>query len=172
MSIKKVCLVGAGAVGKTSLVRRFITGAFSEPRHVGDGANIDKIKVIVENDSVQLMLWDLAGIDGKSPIPMAYLKNASAIIYVVDSTRPETLEAAMRARRQIETTYGRVRYSMVLFNKSDLCPGAQFLADGISAIEARGMIGLCTSAKIGEGVNTAFYLIGRLMLGKTALVAA
>ena len=58
---KKICMLGAFAVGKTSLVKRYVHSMFSDKYLSTVGVKIDK-KVLHNGDSeVMLMLWDLYG---------------------------------------------------------------------------------------------------------------
>ena len=169
---KKVCMVGAFAVGKTSLVQRFVTGIFSSRYLTTVGVKIDNKDVDVDGDTVQLLLWDIQGEDELSSVPMNYLKGASAIIYVVDGTRLETLATAMDIKQEVESRFEGGVPSIVLFNKSDLADSWEISAEMISEVEATGTLTILTSSKEGSGVNTAFNLITRVMMGKTSLFAA
>lgn len=170
MYIKKVCILGASGVGKSSLVRRFLSGNFSEAYRTDTGARIDKMIVDVDRDKVQLMLWDIQGEDQVSRGFLNYLKGASAIIYVVDGTRLETLATAIKFRQETESYYGGVRPSIMLFNKSDLAQQWEISPGMISDAESGGIFALLTSCREGGGVNTAFNLISRVLMGKTALM--
>ena len=167
---KKVCILGAGGVGKSSLIQRFLSGVFDEACQTNVGAKIDKIVVDVDRDKVQLMLWDIQGEDRVSPGFLNYLKGASAIIYVVDGTRLETLVTAMEYRQETEKYFGCARPSMMLFNKSDLAKQWEISSVMISDVETVGLFAMLTSCLEGSGVHTAFNLITRIMMGKTALM--
>jgi len=167
---KKVCILGASGVGKTSLIQRFRSGEFDEAYQTNVGAKIDKIVVDVDRDKVQLMLWDIQGEDQVSPGFLNYLKGASAIIYVVDGTRLETLATAMEFRRETERYFGGAKPSIMLFNKSDLAKQWEVSPGMISDVETVGLFAILTSCREGSGVNTAFNLITRVMMGKTALM--
>ena len=117
---KKVCILGASGVGKSSLIQRFLNGKFSEAHVASVGARIDKIVRIIDHDKVQLMLWDIES-DNEAPGGFEnYIKNASAMIYVVDGTRMETLTSAIDLRKAAEKHIGNFVPSIILFNKSDL----------------------------------------------------
>ena len=60
---KKICMLGAFAVGKTSLVKQYVSGIFSEKYHTTVGVKIDKKMVEVDGQSMTLILWDLHGED-------------------------------------------------------------------------------------------------------------
>lgn len=172
MNYKKVCILGTRAVGKSSLIRRFLSGKFSDGYSATVGANIEKIVLDIDTDKVQLMLWDIQGADQAGQVFTHYLKGASAIIYVVDGTRLNTLEAAMEFRKVAENHLGGKPPSIMLFNKSDLAEHWEISSEMINDVESDGIFALLTSANEGSGVNTAFNLITRVLLGKTSLIAA
>lgn len=167
---KKVCILGASGVGKTSLIQRYLSGEFVEVCQTDAGAKIDKSVVDVDRDKVQLMLWDIKGDDKVTPGFVNYLKGASAIIYVVDGTRLETLATAMELRQETEKYFGGAKPGIMLFNKSDLVKKWEISPGMISDAETGGLFAILTSCREGTGVNTAFNLITRVMMGKTALM--
>ena len=57
MKQKKICLIGGFAVGKTSLVARFVKSIFSEKYHTTLGVKIDKKIVGTAAGKVKLMIW-------------------------------------------------------------------------------------------------------------------
>lgn len=172
MSNKKICLVGAARVGKTSLVQRFTHGTFSYRFRPQPGVNIERREIDVDGESVQLMLWDFQGQDEYSPTPASFIDAAAAIVYVADGTRLDTLERVRRLKRDTEKLLGKAVPSLVLFNKSDLADRWQVTSEMIARVEAGGTITLLTSCKEGSGVDTAFNLIAHVVMGKTAVVAA
>lgn len=167
---KKICILGASGVGKSSLIYRFLSGKFSEAYLANAGAKIDKVVQTVDRDKVQLMLWDIHGDAQTSSGFLNYLKGASAFIYVVDGTRLETLMSAMEVRQQAEKQLGNAIPGIMLFNKSDLAKDWEISSSMISDVESDGIFAILTSCKEGTGVNTAFNLITRVMMGKTSLV--
>ena len=66
---KKICMLGAFSVGKTSLVKRFVQSIFSEAYLTTVGVKIDKKTVELDDRSVTLILWDLAGEDDIASLP-------------------------------------------------------------------------------------------------------
>ena len=66
---KKVALLGAPGVGKTSLVRRFVESLFDESYLRTIGVKIDKKRVSVGGQDVTLMLWDVAGAEERFMSP-------------------------------------------------------------------------------------------------------
>lgn len=160
---RKVCMLGATAVGKTSLVRRFVESIFSERYQATIGVRIDRKLVTVGGTDVSLLLWDLQGEDEFQRVRMSYLRGASGLIYVVDGTRRETLDTVGDLRTVVRESIGDVP-SILLINKSDL--GERFAFDG-AMIEALGpgpLPTLRTSARTGDRVEEGFHALVTAML--------
>lgn len=164
MRVFKVCLLGAFAVGKTSLVRRFVSDVFSDRYLTTIGVKIEKREVRTERGPVRLVLWDLHGEDRFQHVDPLYLRGAAGVLVTVDPTRPETVaSAAALSQRARAAAPGAVQ--LVALNKRDLeadwAPAAireaeGLLADGVHRV----------SAKTGEGVEAAFEdLAQRLRAG-------
>jgi small GTP-binding protein len=96
----KVVMLGDFAVGKTSLINRYVNNIFDERYLTTLGARISKKDVRVESGSgarnVSLILWDLSGNDGLHSVLPQYLKGAAGAIVVADVTRPETFRSVAR----------------------------------------------------------------------------
>ena len=95
---RKVCLLGAFAVGKTSLVARFVHSLFSERYHTTIGVKIDRKTVRVNGRDVNLMIWDLAGEDEFMSLRMSYLRGTDGCLLVIDGTRKDTLATASSSK--------------------------------------------------------------------------
>jgi small GTP-binding protein len=89
---KKICLLGAFGVGKTSLTRRYVDSIFSDTYLTTVGVKIDKKAVRVGANDVNLLIWDIAGEDDVSAVRTSYLRGAAGYLLVVDVTRAQTLE--------------------------------------------------------------------------------
>jgi small GTP-binding protein len=161
---KKICMLGASGVGKTSLVQRFVRSIYSGKYHMTIGVKIDKKQVTVNGQDVTLMLWDLQGEDGDFQIRPSFLRGASGYFLVIDSTRHETLINAFAIQKMIETEIGNGIPFVVLFNKSDLVDEIQISNDEISDFENQGWTILRTSAKTGEMVEESFIEITKKIL--------
>ena len=69
---KKICMLGTLAVGKTSLVRRFIEGIYSESYQTSIGVKVDKKSVREAGQEVKLVLWDIFGEDRFQKVQASY----------------------------------------------------------------------------------------------------
>ena len=89
----KLVFLGEGAVGKTSLVGRYVYDSFEGDYLATIGTNIHVKMIQVEDDVlVKLIVQDIAGQDDFAQLRRAYYVNASGAFFVFDTTRPETIE--------------------------------------------------------------------------------
>lgn len=161
---KKVLMLGASAVGKTSLVQRFVKGIFSEKYLTTIGVKIDRKHLIIEGQEVDLLLWDINGNDEFQNVQASYFRGASGYLLVIDGTRKETLDDAYLLQREAERAIGNVPFVMI-FNKSDLDEW-EFDETTINEIKSKELTTLKTSAKTGKGVDDAFRALTYKMLEK------
>lgn len=160
---KKICMVGAFAVGKTSLVQRFVHSMFSEKYLTTIGVKVDRKVLDVEGQSLQLLLWDIEGQSDFGAMHLKYLRGASGIFLVADGTRQSTLDTALGIRDDAIKEIGEVPM-VALVNKSDLQSDWEISDDNLAQIDALGISHFMTSAKEGTGVEEAFHKMGRLLL--------
>ncbi|MEB3179203.1 MAG: Rab family GTPase [Nostocaceae cyanobacterium] len=160
---KKICMVGAFATGKTSLVARFVTSIFSEQYQTTVGVKIDKKTVNIEGKELNLILWDLHGEDEFQKLRMSYLRGSSGYLLVVDGTRHNTFDKALELQARVESTLGKIPFILVM-NKFDLTEEWEIDVNDINEIKAKGWIVINTSAKSGMGVEEVFQTIAKKML--------
>jgi small GTP-binding protein len=160
---KKICLLGGFAVGKTSLVSRFVHSMFSDKYLTTVGVKIDKKSVDVDHQHVDLVIWDLYGEDDFQKVRLSYLRGAAGYLLVVDGTRRATLFTALALQASAEQTIGRVPFIMVV-NKSDLTNSWEIEEELLEQCSRRGWPVIRTSAKTGDDVENAFANLARAML--------
>ena len=160
---KKICMVGASAVGKTSLVSRFVKSIFSDIYHATIGVKIDKKSIKVGEQEVNLMLWDISEEDEFEKITTTYLQGAAGYILVVDGTRQKTLNKAISLQARVEGVLGSVPF-ILLINKSDLEKQWEVTPEMTQQFTGKGWTVIQGSAKTGLGVEDAFRTLGKAML--------
>ncbi|HEX8871362.1 MAG TPA: Rab family GTPase [Candidatus Acidoferrum sp.] len=164
MITKKICMLGSFAVGKTSLVRRFVESLYSETYHTTVGVKVDKKVLSVDGRELTLVLWDIYGEDDYQKMRWTYLRGASGYLLVADGTRRATVEKAIALEQKAREEVGVLPF-VFLINKSDLVD-EWYVDDALEAqLAARNWTPLRSSAKTGEGVEEAFALLARKMLG-------
>ena len=152
---KKVAMLGYFGVGKTSLVRQFVSSLFDDRYLATIGVKVDKKVLEARGEQIQLMLWDIAGAEERFSVPMSFVRGSSGILLVVDGTRPESLDRALEMIHGVEEELGRLPL-VVALNKADLTEAWQLDPARLARLEPLGCPVLRSSAKTGEGVEEAF----------------
>ncbi len=166
----KICLVGEKAVGKTSLIRRYVLNMFEEQYVTTIGTRVSKKELRVflpERDmlvDVDLQIWDIMGEKGfRELLKEAYFYGANGILAVADFTRRRTLDDLDDWIDGVEQVVGKIPL-LIAVNKSDLVSSAQFGEKDVEQVaRAFECPYLATSAKSGENVEDAFRRIGQLV---------
>ena len=165
---KKICLLGDFAVGKTSLVRRFVYALFEDKYISTIGVKVSRKTVVLPHEEevveLALMLWDLAGSAEFSRVQASYLRGAVGAVLVCDVTLPETLDSLLAYADDLWRVSPDARF-VCAGNKSDL-EGQQQLAledieRAVAALEAPCYL---TSAKTGRGVEALFRRLGQMVI--------
>jgi small GTP-binding protein len=162
---KKICMVGAFGVGKTSLVARYVHSIFSDKYQTTVGVKIDKKQVVIDGQDVTLVLWDLAGEDALTQVKPAHLRGTSGYLLVADGTRRNTLDTAISLQQRAQETAGYVPFLLVL-NKADIKETWQVTDGDLQPLLDRGWTLLEASAKSGDQVETLFHELASRMLRK------
>ncbi|HVL01554.1 MAG TPA: Rab family GTPase [Dongiaceae bacterium] len=162
MVVKKICMMGAFAVGKTSLVRRFVHSIFSETYQTTIGVMISKKQLSLDGQEFELIIWDLEGRDEFTEFRSSYLRGVSGVLFVVDVTRPQTLTVVRQLREELHDQLGNVP-ALILLNKSDLVDQWRIDTDTLEQLEQEGCTLLRTSAKTGANVEEGFQALLRSM---------
>ncbi|MDZ8189194.1 MAG: Rab family GTPase [Nostoc sp. ChiSLP02] len=160
---KKICMIGAFATGKTSLVSRFVHSIFSEKYHTTVGVKIDKKTIDIQEKQLNLILWDLYGEDDFQTLRMSYLRGSAGYLLVVDGTRHNTLDKAFDLQTRVEEAIGKVPFILVM-NKSDLTDEWEIESTEIDEVLQKGWTVIKTSAKDGTGVEEVFQTLAEKIL--------
>lgn len=157
-------MLGAYAVGKTSLVSRFVKGIYSDRYKTTVGVKIDRKDVHVGNAAVRMLLWDLHGEDEYQRVKAAYLRGAAGCLLVADGTRRSTLETAHRLGVWASGILGPVPFGLVI-NKLDLERDWEFDMDEVERLGFHTSFVVTTSARLNTGVESAYAQLASRMLG-------
>ena len=120
---KKICMLGSFAVGKSSLVRRFVENMFSEKYMTTIGVKIEKKIIDLKNQSLTLVIWDIAGENGFHQIQGTYLRGMSGYILVADKTRTSTLDIAINIHKTVGQAFREAMYPLthvIIYDKITL----------------------------------------------------
>ncbi len=157
---KKVVILGHFGVGKTSLIRQYVDQAFSEDYIVTVGVHVKKKSVVISDETVSLIIWDIEGNSSIDKARNSYLLGTNGFIYVFDVTRPETYENLSEEMSFLDENYKGTPVSLV-GNKSDL-----FTKEFNESFFKDEHFKQCfyTSAKTGNNVEEVFMNITKQML--------
>jgi len=150
---KKIALIGSFSVGKTSLIGRYCFSIFKEKYLTTVGVKIDKKNIVIDDQEITLVIWDIQGESNFSEYRRSALKGASGVVVVADRTRVDTVHAAIDLEMKVRQHYG--NKTLFLLNKADLDGSVtpSHFPNPDRVIE--------TSAKTGAGVEQAFERITR-----------
>ena len=124
--IYKICVVGNGGVGKTSMVLRYCENSFKENYIMTIGSNFSTKQVDLPdypNISVKLQLWDLAGQKHFSFVRPPFYRGATGIVFVFDLTRRSSFADLNGWRAEVEKVIGTGKPYILVGNKLDLANG-------------------------------------------------
>lgn len=165
---RKVLLLGDGAVGKTSLIRKFVTDKFDDKYIATIGTKVTKkqleLKTKDETIYLTLMIWDVLGQKGFRSVQSTSFRGADGVIFVCDFTREETLRSLEEYwLPSIGDNISKLGLVFVA-NKSDLTDGAQFSLDELQTLASKfGSLAYSSSAKTGENVEKLFLSLGEML---------
>jgi len=169
---KKICLLGDPAVGKTSLIRRFIENTFEDGYISTIGTNVLPKHVplyITETGQtikIKLLIWDIAGQVGFSDVHNSYYRGADGALIVSDLTRHRTLETVPAWVYQFQKVTPDVPF-VILANKSDLFNKKTFeILEAENLAHSYGTHAFLTSAKTSDGVENAFHTLAHAVIRK------
>ncbi|MHA1144365.1 MAG: GTP-binding protein [Candidatus Helarchaeota archaeon] len=163
----KMVILGDGAVGKTSLIRRFIEKTFKEDYKSTIGVGIlTKQYQLSDAVSVTLNLWDLAGQKMFLKVRQKYLGGAQCGCLVYDVTRRDTFENIDSWVSEIEDIRKSTKnFALILVgNKIDLPNRVVTIEEGKAKAEALNIPYIETSAKSGENVDKTFGSLCYLLI--------
>jgi small GTP-binding protein len=160
----KVLILGDPAVGKSSLVRRFVHGKFSADYLMTIGMEPYSRYETIQNSRICYAIWDIAGADNFKVMHRIYFQGAVGSLVAYDVTRRESFENVDKwvadARSAVPN-----QFIILLGNKIDLDNHQVSKEEGLEKAEALKLISYVeTSALNGSNVDAAFnYLGGRLL---------
>ncbi len=179
---KKIVLLGDSAVGKTSLIRRYVFDLFEDSYISTVGCKITKKKLMIQGpnktESLTFVIWDLIGREGYSAVQTRTFVGIDGAILAADLTRKETLESL--ERYWIPLLFKVVEEVPMIFvcTKSDLKDEYEFQPQELEDVAKRyagkmdGTLSnvqktqYTTSAKDGVNVEEAFETLGHLVLAE------
>lgn len=167
--IFKITLLGEGAVGKTSLRRRYLGESFKEGYMMTIGADFAVKKMTLNQTEYTLQIWDLAGQQRFSAVREVYYRGTAGALLVFDISRPETYEILPNWLHElIRNNKNRIVPLVLIGNKADLRDSTPYAVPKEYAMEYADQLSqwsgfyvpyMETSAKTGLNVEQVFSLL-------------
>ncbi len=170
----KIIVCGAGAVGKTSIVRRYIEDRFEHNYLLTIGLDPSNRHIEVNGNLVNLIIYDVAGQKRFQALREIFFRKANGALLVFDLTRPETLDELYEWQEQIEKNLGKDQVPSILIgNKSDLEDQIRIAYDDLEdeiIPEFKPIKYLETSALADINIREAFELLTREILQREGII--
>lgn len=166
--VKKICIIGEAAVGKTSLIRRFVLDKFDDRyiATIGTKTSAKEVQVNLGDEVTYLkfQIWDILGLRSFSAIQKSAYNGAHGAFIVVDITRGGTLKTLDRWLYSLYKVAGEIPV-VIIGNKFDL--DSEYHKSEITKLIADyGFPCYLSSARTGENVNKAFSKLGRMIVNE------
>lgn len=165
----KLCIVGDGGVGKTTLTRRYLEGVFKNNWKMTIGVDFYLKKLKIDDQTVSLQVWDFAGEDKFRFLLPGVLLGADGTIFMYDITRYSTfqnLDDWLEVFDETNKKHGQEVPKILVGSKTDLKENRVVSKDGAAKYtEDNGFLNYIEcSSKNGENVEEVFNTIAKIML--------
>ncbi|XP_003387703.1 PREDICTED: ras-related protein Rab-5C-like [Amphimedon queenslandica] len=158
----KLVLLGESAVGKSSLVLRFVKGQFHEYQESTIGAAFLTQTVNLDDTTVKFEIWDTAGQERYHSLAPMYYRGAQAAIVVYDITNQDTFARAKNWVKELQRQASPNIVIALAGNKADLASKRMVEYDDAQAYaEENSLLFMETSAKTAMNVNEIFLAIAK-----------
>ena len=157
----KSILIGDSNVGKSSFLKQFITGKFSSLHELTIGVELDHKIIQVNNKTINLHLWDTAGLERFHAITINYFKNCAIVFLLFDVCNQSSFQNAFSIWFPNMKKYCHKKTKFILIGtKCDNENARQvYKSEAISTAKKKNMKYIEISSKSGLNVNFAVRTI-------------
>jgi small GTP-binding protein len=168
---RKILLLGDGAVGKTSLIRRFVVDKFSDEYITTIGTKVTKKDLRIESPGkatdMTFMIWDVLGQKGYRGVQESSFQGAKGALLVYDVTRPETAESLHEYWIPHLLSVTDPIPLVLVANKVDLAESRRSVQEQLDDLKDTLQVdGFVSSAKTGLNVEAGFLGLAKAMIAK------
>ncbi|MFW9772696.1 MAG: GTP-binding protein [Candidatus Thorarchaeota archaeon] len=164
----KVIIIGPGAVGKTSLLNRFVNNEFTLKYKLTIGVDfLTKVLEYEPSKSVKLHIWDIGGQERFKFLHRSFYDGALGALLVFDLTRQHTFSGMKTWLSEMRGIIKRDIPKVIIGNKVDLLPEIGRVIERSEAekyAKEENCFYIETSAKTGENVEEAFINLTSSMI--------
>ena len=165
----KLLVIGDSNIGKTTLIHQFISDEYRSDFKATLGTNLSTKTFNINNNIIEVQIWDTAGTERFKSISMSHYRGADACILMFDITNRISFEHLNNWRRDVIDSVGIDNpeyFPFVLFaNKVDLINNYEISIEEIKSwAELKSMNLFLISAKTGENIQNGFlYLLEKFI---------
>ncbi|MFW9825497.1 MAG: GTP-binding protein [Candidatus Thorarchaeota archaeon] len=169
MSYKfKVIIVGPSAVGKTSLLNRFVNNEFELKYKLTIGVDFLTKSIEYQPSKIaKLHIWDIGGQERFKFLHRSFYEGAAGAFLTFDLSRQNTFSGMKEWLSEMRSIMQRDIPKVIVGNKVDLLPEIGRIVEKSTVedyADKEGCFYIETSAKTGENVESAFLELTRIMV--------
>eukprot|EP00922_Rhytidocystis_sp_ex-Travisia-forbesii_P037194 GHVS01055427.1.p1 GENE.GHVS01055427.1~~GHVS01055427.1.p1 ORF type:complete len:211 (+),score=18.73 GHVS01055427.1:120-752(+) len=162
----KLVFLGEQAVGKTSIITRFMYDTFDNNYQATIGIDFLSKTLSLENRTVRLQLWDTAGQERFRSLIPSYIRDSSAAVVVYDVTQRSSFLSTTKWIEDVRAERGHDVIIALVGNKTDLTDKRQVSFDeGQQKAQEHEVMFLETSAKAGFNIKSLFWKLAAALPG-------
>ena len=166
--MKKICLLGDGAVGKTSLIKKYVFDKFDDKYIMTFGTKVTKKQVEIKRPEMDyfltFLIWDILGQRVHNNLHSTYYKGASGAFIICDVSRKETIDN-LEDWVSVFRGVNKASPIVMLGNKCDLVQDHQSIKQQMNVVAGKYKIPFhLTSAKTGAHVEDSFISLGNMVV--------
>ena len=167
----KVIFIGNPNVGKTSIIKRYVTKQFKDKYNPSVGIAYERIIVKVNSNSlVKLNLWDTAGHEKYKSVTKTHFKGADAVLFVYDITDEQSFTELSSWITTVNEECEEGYLSYIIANKTDLNAQRTIsTSKGSGYANTHGCTFMEISAKTGANIDELFTDIAKALYNKSSL---
>ena len=154
----KVVVVGDSGVGKTNLIKRFVSNTYNPNTKATVGVEFLSKSYKINDQVFKIEIWDTAGQERYKSITAAYYKGAKGALIVYDITQKDSFENINKWMSEVRDKSTKDLKILIVGNKTDLVNERQVSTEeALSKAKELESPVMEASALDGNNVKAAFY---------------
>lgn len=155
--VLKICVLGSAGVGKSSILKRFVSNDYDDNEETTLGAAFMDKMYTYKDQPFRFQIWDTAGQEKYAPLAHMYYRDTHVALLVYDITNPNSFDALKEWHREISERGPKEVLIGCVGNKIDLASEEKIDFDTAKSFAdyIGGFIQL-TSAKENKGISDLF----------------